>query len=254
MTTGSHHYSWRKNWKKKYWTIVGTVKKNQPEIPNDLLQCCHADVSVAKHVFQNMKTLCCYVPKEWKIVVLLSTAHHRDAVKNEISGKPQIIEDYNANKGGVDMFNEMVKGRTVRRKTRRWPLRVFYFILDASAYNSLVLFRENNEISRIEFLKKLSISLVEKYTKIRLEKHSNFSLELRTTITIFRRAAYGVEIEEQKEEGAQPRTRSWICSLDYRGRNSKRQLFFAACAIGQYVGNTMVKLLFARNAPINFCI
>ncbi len=31
------------------------------------------------------------------------------------------------------------------------------------------------------------------------------------------------------------------------------QLFFAGCAIGQYVGNTIVKLLFARNAPINFC-
>ncbi len=175
------------------------MKKNRPEIPIDLLQCCRVDVSVARHVFRNTITFCSYVPKEWKIVMLLSAAHHRDAI-NEISGKPQIIEDYNANKGGVDTFNEMVKGRIVRHETRRWPLRVFYFILDASVYNSFVLFRENNEISQIEFLKKLSIRLMEKYTKIRLEKHSNFSLELRTTITMFRRAAYGVENEEQKEE------------------------------------------------------
>ncbi len=41
-----------------------------------------------------------------------------------------------------------------------------------------------------------------KYTKIQLEKHSNFTLGLWTTITTFRRAAYGVDIEEQKEERA----------------------------------------------------
>lgn len=101
------------------------------------------------------------------------------------SGKPQITEDY----GGVDTFNEMMKSRTVRRKTQRWPLRALYFIVDAAPYNAYILYRGKNNVSRIDFLKRLSCALVEECTRKHLEIR-NLPMELRTSITTLRKQAY----------------------------------------------------------------
>jgi len=37
---------------------------------------------------------------------------------------------YNQTKGGVDTCDQMVKSMTVKRKTNRWPLIIFYRIVD----------------------------------------------------------------------------------------------------------------------------
>ncbi|KAI3372472.1 hypothetical protein L3Q82_022962, partial [Scortum barcoo] len=53
--------------------------------------------------------------------------------------KPIIILDYNKNKGGVDNLDKLTASYTCQRMTRRWPMVVFYNILDVSAYNAFVL-------------------------------------------------------------------------------------------------------------------
>lgn len=61
------------------------------------------------------------------------------------------------------------------RKTRRWPLCLFYNLLDIVGYNAMILFRGSDEpdkeivTSRREFLKKLTLDLVQPHMMSRLE-------------------------------------------------------------------------------------
>lgn len=83
------------------------------------------------------------------------------------SGKPDIVNFYNKTKGGVDTFDQLCHTYTTSRKTRRWPLRVFYGILDQCAVNSLIVFttnnidwRQNSKNTRRSYLHQLSYDLV----------------------------------------------------------------------------------------------
>src|SRR4029434_2373785 len=48
--------------------------------------------------------------------------------------KPEILMDYNATKGGVDNMDKLVSAYSFKRRTLRWPLAIFFNILDISAY------------------------------------------------------------------------------------------------------------------------
>jgi len=78
-----------------------------------------------------------------KIVLLLSSQHTQPTVA--ASGKPEIIEFYNATKGGVDTFDQMCAVSSCSRKTRRWPLCIMYGVLNGACINSYVISCENRE-------------------------------------------------------------------------------------------------------------
>ena len=144
------------NLKKYNWTALGTMRKDKREIPAEALECTRKDENIARYFYSDGLTLCSYVAKKGKIVVLLSSGDHAER-NHPRTTHPEIVEFYNGHKGGVDAFNEMIKSRTCRRKTRRWPLGVFYFLVDVGAYNSYVLYRKvtGREVRRIQFLKEL---------------------------------------------------------------------------------------------------
>ncbi|KAK3541436.1 hypothetical protein QTP86_025571, partial [Hemibagrus guttatus] len=75
-------------------------------------------------------------------VLLMSTLHRDTAVSATEDKKPQIILDYNKNKGGVDNLDKVTSVYNRKRMTARWPLTVFFNMIDVSAYNSFVLWRE----------------------------------------------------------------------------------------------------------------
>jgi len=50
-----------------------------------------------------------YVPKKNRVVVLLSSMHHDNAVNAEQKNKPQIVLDYNDTKDGVDTADQLVR-------------------------------------------------------------------------------------------------------------------------------------------------
>ena len=56
------------------------------------------------------------------------------------SGKPDIVEFYNSSKAGVDTMDQLVRYYSTKRKTRRWPLCIFFNILDISCFNSMVIY------------------------------------------------------------------------------------------------------------------
>lgn len=105
-------------------------------------------------------TLVSYKPKPSKIVYLLSSCDEEGSVNPETK-KPRMIEFYNSTKGGVDTFDQMCSVMSCCRKTNRWPMCVFYGMLNISCINSNVIFCHNASVMgqkvmiRRDFMKKM---------------------------------------------------------------------------------------------------
>lgn len=114
---------------------------------------------------------------------------HTDAqISNREDKKPEIILDYNRSKGGVDTLDQMVETYSTKRKSRRWPMVLFYNILDVSAVNAFIIWSHVNPQwnakkthRRRLFLKQLGKDLVYKHLTSRLSI-PGLSLMLKTTI------------------------------------------------------------------------
>lgn len=61
----------------------------------------------------------------------------------QVSRKPHIILCYNQTKGGVDRFDQMCQNMNSGRNTRRWPLRVFYNMINIACINAYVIYCHN---------------------------------------------------------------------------------------------------------------
>ncbi|XP_017471351.1 PREDICTED: uncharacterized protein LOC108362744 [Rhagoletis zephyria] len=92
--------------------------------------------------FKNNVTMCSYVPKKNKAVILLSTMHNDAEIAD--SGKPEIIEYYNRTKGGVDRMDQMFAEYPTQRQTKRWPLAMFFNMLDITALAAYIVYDLNN--------------------------------------------------------------------------------------------------------------
>ena len=82
---------------------------------------------------------------------------------------PETIEFYNSTKFGVDVTNQMARKYSVKSKSQRWPLQVFFNILDLAGINSWILYQETTGegISRQEFLFQLGEELAKEDQKER---------------------------------------------------------------------------------------
>ncbi|XP_035206542.1 piggyBac transposable element-derived protein 4-like [Stegodyphus dumicola] len=178
----------------KKLTVVGTLKKNKAVIPAEFLETKKREVYSSMFGFQKDMTLVSYVPKKSKCVVLLSTMHHDDTIdENSEQSKPEIIHFYNGTKGGVDTVDEMSTLYSTARKTNRWPMVIFYCVLNVAGINARVslMSTKNPPLqykSRRMFLKTLALSLVNPQIKrrsnmqmlpreLREKMNQNFSTE-----------------------------------------------------------------------------
>ncbi|KAM3601541.1 uncharacterized protein V6R79_014643 [Siganus canaliculatus] len=118
--------------------LVGTIRKNRPELPPELLRLQGREILSSTFAFTATPTLVSYIPKRAKNVVLLSTKHRAPEISSGEKRKPQMIVDYNSCKGGVDTMDKMISTYTCSRRTRRWPLAIFFNMLDMSALNAYV--------------------------------------------------------------------------------------------------------------------
>lgn len=87
-------------------------------------------------------SLTIYQARQARVVFLFSSLIQNPSVNNK--KKPSTILHYNKSKCGVDVLNSMCRKYTTRRPARRWPVHVLYNILDISAINAWVLYRESN--------------------------------------------------------------------------------------------------------------
>jgi hypothetical protein len=125
-------------------TIVGTVNRNRVHIPDEMKQVVgRVDLST-KFAWSGTVMLLSYVPKAKKNVLLLSTEHDQPDISQRPDRKPEVILAYNEDKGGVDVVDKMIDTYRCKVGTRRWPMVVFYTMIDVAALNTLVLWLFKN--------------------------------------------------------------------------------------------------------------
>lgn len=151
-------------------TLVGTLRKNKPEIPTEFLK--PKTLEPNRFAFDGDVVLVSHTPNKSRVVMLMSTMHNDNEV-DENSGKSEINLFYNATKGGVDVFDQLCHNKSVSRRTKRWPLRVLYGMLDGGAVNSYVIFKANGtntkNMPRRKFLLQLGEELTKAHMKRRLQ-------------------------------------------------------------------------------------
>ncbi|UYV64736.1 hypothetical protein LAZ67_3001815 [Cordylochernes scorpioides] len=157
-----------------------------------------------------------YVPKKSKAVLLLSTMHSTPTIDEE-SGfklKPEIVTFYNLTKGGVDMVNQMCGTYSVGRGTNRWPLCLFFDLLNVAGINSEIIFKSLNinspRVPRRIFLKNISLQLFQDHLKIRSQM-KNLPRSLRDLIILHCKKAESPEIEMSVE--SEPKKRKRVLCL-----------------------------------------
>ncbi|KAL1232358.1 PiggyBac transposable element-derived protein [Trichinella spiralis] len=87
--------------------------------------------------------------------------HNDNQVCHGKGSKPEIILHYNNTKGGVDNLDKMTSTYSCQRMSARWPLVIFYNIIDVSAYNAYVLWTEKHSAWNVGRLRKRRLFLEE---------------------------------------------------------------------------------------------
>ncbi|XP_053148503.1 uncharacterized protein LOC128343447 isoform X3 [Hemicordylus capensis] len=122
----------------KQLTLVGAVKKNRPEVPQEFLGNRSRRAHSSIFGFQGDLTLVSYVPKRGKAVILLSSLHMGSG-RSATEGKPEVLHFYNKKISCVETCNRLISLYTTKRVGRHWPLVVFSNILDIACLNAYII-------------------------------------------------------------------------------------------------------------------
>jgi len=141
--------------KSKGTSIVGTLRGNRREMPpiNSLRLAYHETKCFMESSCNASLTV--YQAKRKKHVAILSTLHTSGiSVQTEGKKKPETILFYNKTKCGVDVLDAMIRMYSTKSPSRRWPLAIFYNILDIALINSWIIYRTatNSSMSRRNFI------------------------------------------------------------------------------------------------------
>ncbi|XP_022207389.2 uncharacterized protein LOC111064037 [Nilaparvata lugens] len=155
-------------------TIVGTLRSNKKKIPPEMSNEKSRKIGSVMFAYDNELVLVSYKAKKSQMVFLLSTTHENGTV-SETTGKPDIVEFYNPTKGAVDTFDEMSSNMSCSRKTQRWPLCIFYGMVNSTLVNAYVIYVHNTvkekkkPINRREFAKQVCEELTKPHLQNRIE-------------------------------------------------------------------------------------
>ena len=124
---------------KKKLTLVETIRKNIPELPPQFTVAKGRDITSTIFGFQNDATIASYCPKQDCVVNMLSAMHSfAEIASNSAEKKPKVILYYYSTESGVDILDRMVRTYTCKRMTRRWPVALFYNMIDFTIVNAYV--------------------------------------------------------------------------------------------------------------------
>lgn len=146
----------------KNTTLVGTIRSNNRELPLIAKQKKDDMERFSSKLFTTGNcTLTIYKSKPNKKVLLLSSKHKFVTVENNDKRLPETVSYYNKTKFGVDMTDQMARKFTTKSKSCRWPLQVFFNLLDLAGINAWILYKQTTgeNISRQDFLLKLAVEL-----------------------------------------------------------------------------------------------
>ena len=87
------------------------------------------------------------------------TQRNKDGSRSQVSC-PESVKHYNAHMGGVDLFDSRRKIYSCSRKSKKWWLRLFYFLVDTTVVNSYIMYTKTAGTKQLT-LKDYIISLSE---------------------------------------------------------------------------------------------
>ena len=159
-------------------TSIGVVDHRRSFLPDEL-KLCRKNLYSSWFYFSGQHMILSYQAKEKKKpIIILSSSHNQPEVFDDDKKVPCAIHDYNQTKYGVDVIDQCIGNYTVRRINRRWPMYVFFNMIDIAAINSMTIWLCHNSDwnngrtnTRRVFLSQLSIALTDE----RNQRHSQQS-------------------------------------------------------------------------------
>lgn len=131
-------------------------------LPPQLVNTRALPVNSSLFAFGEKSMLCSYIPKKCRNVILISSMDDSDDIDETSSAnKPTLLVYYNQTKGSVDVVDRLKSDYSVARISSRWPVRVFFTMLDVGILNSQIIFKLNTNTSmhRKTFQKTLALNL-----------------------------------------------------------------------------------------------
>ncbi|XP_068224544.1 piggyBac transposable element-derived protein 4-like, partial [Palaemon carinicauda] len=207
--------------------LVGTIRP-KPYLPTVLLSTpMELGESVATYNYKDKVTVLCQCVKPTKRIQILSTVHHNPTVIEDHKSHMHMF--YNATKGGVDTFDQICSALTCSRKTRRWPVCVFYGIINLVMNNSFFIHQnlpDNTLYNRRQFSTELAIELARDAALSRLANKRYLPRDLTYLIcSVF-------AVQEHEDESPDTRKRSEKrnrCPLCPSSSNVRTKLLCGKC-------------------------
>ncbi|GBN90560.1 hypothetical protein AVEN_212002-1, partial [Araneus ventricosus] len=142
-------------------SLVGTLRRDRIEVPPTEKLGKQNLYSTILYVKYKDITLTVYQGKKNKNILLLSSLHNA-VINDDNEKKPESVTYYNRKKYGVDILDQMIRLYSTKSGTCRWPIHVFFNVLDISATNAWILYKDvtgKNKLSSRNFVLQLSEEL-----------------------------------------------------------------------------------------------
>lgn len=109
--------------------------------------------------------------KPMKTISVLSTLHLSVGTSTRRKKTPESLTFYNSTKVGVNVLDRHARMYRVNGGSQRWPMAVFYNVLDLAAINAYVLYKESMwdtmRYTRREFILNLASALRANYVMLK---------------------------------------------------------------------------------------
>ena len=150
----------------KKCSLAGTLCQNKREVPEECKKKKELhETEVFRYDGQTAITLTSYQCKATKNMAILSSLHPDILVSSHENPKkkPDSVLYYNKTKVGVDLYDQMTRRYSVKAASWRWPMHVFYNVVDMALINSWILYKQvfQSSISNREFIQSVAEELTE---------------------------------------------------------------------------------------------
>lgn len=141
----------------------------------------------------------------------------------ELCKKPSAIIDYNNRKWPVDCVDQMVCHFSCNRKTNRWPVKLFFNLLDIAYLNAMIIFKQFHKMPdkpnfRSSFFFELCEQLVKPHTLSSL-KVLTLNVSFKKNIELFFKVPeVDIQLAEVENGDAKNRGRCYICPTRKQSR------------------------------------
>nr|CAI5820033.1 unnamed protein product [Callosobruchus analis] len=164
-----------------------------------------------------------FSPACFRLTMSRERFHLLDYIDPELGElqKPEIVTFYNLTKGGVDVVDEMKSTYSVSRFCCRWPLRIFFTILDVAAINSNIVYKSNTGVieERRIYLNKLAEALI-KPLLVRRSSIRSLPINIRSMLREYLNLP---QVEQNREASSD------FCAFCPRRKNRKSKKRCVSC-------------------------